>query len=63
MTEESCGNHITSEMRADPEVPRVCSILERIENFRCTFTANRKRRFEVCGLGLEVVIVRAFRFK
>ena len=34
-----------------------------LETFRCTFTANRKLRFEICGLALEVVIVRAFRFK
>ena len=33
---------------------------ETIETFRCTFTANRKLRFEVCGLALEVVIVRAY---
>ena len=26
-----------------------------LETFRCTFTANRKPRFEVCGLAFNVV--------
>ena len=34
-----------------------------IETFRSTCTANRKLRFEVRGLALEVVILRAFSFK